>query len=135
MIDHRVVAGLLRADNRVLLCHRRPDRRWYPDVWDLPGGHVDEGEDPRRALVREIREELGIRVDAPTHAPDAVIRDEDAGFELSIWIVDAWDGEIVNAAPAEHDNVRWFTADDIADLSLAHPRYPGLLQHSLRISM
>ena len=30
---------MLRCGERILLCHRRPDRAWYPDVWDLPGGH------------------------------------------------------------------------------------------------
>lgn len=135
MIDHRVVAGLLRAGDRVLLCHRRSDRRWYPDVWDLPGGHVRDGEDPRQALVRELGEELGVRVRLPTDAADAVVRDTDAGFEMSIWIVDAWEGEIVNTAPDEHDAVRWFTADDIAGLNLAHSRYPELFQQALRAGM
>ena len=37
----RIVTALLRDGNRVLLCHRSPRRRWYPDVWDLPGGHVE----------------------------------------------------------------------------------------------
>lgn len=131
VIDHRVVAGLLRAGDSVLLCHRRPDRRWYPDVWDLPGGHVDEGEDPRHALVRELGEELSVRVDLPVDGPAMLIREEDAGLELSIWIVDLWDGEIANAAPDEHDDVRWFTAADIEALELAHPRYPELLQRAI----
>ena len=49
----RVVAALLRDGNRVLLCHRSPQRRWYPDVWDLPGGHVERRELPGAALARE----------------------------------------------------------------------------------
>ena len=51
--------------------------------------------------------------------------------ELSIWVVDSWHGEIVNAAPDEHDDVRWFTATDVEALKLAHPRYPELLQRAL----
>lgn len=135
MIDHRVVAGLFRAGGRVLLCHRRSDRRWYPDVWDLPGGHVRDGEDPREALVREMGEDLGVRVDPPTDAAHAVVRDTDAGFEMSIWIIDAWAGETMNAAPDEHDAIGWFTADDVAGLSLAHSRYPELLRQAFRIGM
>jgi 8-oxo-dGTP diphosphatase len=55
-IDH-VVAGLLVVGNTVLLCHRSANRRWYPNVWDLPGGHVEHGESPAAALVRELKEE------------------------------------------------------------------------------
>jgi len=42
-----------------VLCHRSPERRWYPDVWDFPGGHIEPGEDPQAALRREVAEELG----------------------------------------------------------------------------
>jgi 8-oxo-dGTP diphosphatase len=58
--EHFVVAGLLRRRGRALMVHRSPQRRWYPDAWDLPGGHVEVGEVPRLALVRELQEELGI---------------------------------------------------------------------------
>lgn len=56
---HVVVAAVLRRRGRALLVHRSPQRRWYPDVWDLPGGHVEAGEDPAQALARELTEELG----------------------------------------------------------------------------
>ncbi len=57
---HHVVAGLLVDGDKVFLCHRSPGRRWYPSVWDLPGGHVEENKAPSVALVRELHEELGL---------------------------------------------------------------------------
>ncbi len=51
----RIVTALLRDGDRLLLCHRSAGRRWYPDVWDLPGGHVEDGEVASAALVRELR--------------------------------------------------------------------------------
>jgi 8-oxo-dGTP pyrophosphatase MutT (NUDIX family) len=42
-----------------LLVHRTPARRWCPDWWDLPGGHVEEGESAETALTRE-QEERGV---------------------------------------------------------------------------
>ncbi|WP_308285363.1 NUDIX domain-containing protein [Actinoplanes hulinensis] len=52
-----IVTALLRDGNRILLVHRSPRKRWYPDLWDMPGGHVEPGERPTAALVREIHEE------------------------------------------------------------------------------
>ncbi len=40
MSAHHVVAGVLVRGDAVLMTHRSPSRRWYPGVWDLPGGDV-----------------------------------------------------------------------------------------------
>ena len=59
---HRVAMALLVADGRVLLAHRHPLRQHYPDCWDGVGGHIEAGESPEEALVRECREEIGVTV-------------------------------------------------------------------------
>jgi mutator protein MutT len=127
--EHRVVAGLLRRGDRVLLCHRTADRRWYPDCWDLPGGHVEDGETPERALVRELREELGVEVVAPLGAPFARVRE--AGLDLSVWVVERWSGEPADLAPAEHDAVAWVDLAGAAGLRLADPRVLDLVRAAL----
>ena len=48
----------------VLLVHRHPLREWYPDCWDLVGGHVEKGESPGEAVIRECLEELGVHLSA-----------------------------------------------------------------------
>jgi 8-oxo-dGTP diphosphatase len=53
-----VVAALIARRDRVLLSQRRADQT-FGLHWEFPGGKVEPGEDPREALVREIREELG----------------------------------------------------------------------------
>jgi mutator protein MutT len=120
-----IVAALLKDGDRVLLCHRSPRRRWYPDVWDLPGGHVEPGETPSRALVRELREELGIGIVEPSPPPAAVISTEE--FRMRVWLVESWTGAVTNAAPDEHDDLAWVDLDGVARLPLAHGDYPGLL--------
>ncbi|MGH9172134.1 MAG: NUDIX domain-containing protein [Acidimicrobiales bacterium] len=121
----QVVAGLLVRDGRVLLCHRCADRQWYPDVWDLPGGHVEAGETLGSALVRELGEELAIVLEEPLVPETALITAP--GVEMRIWRIDTWVGEPVNAAQTEHDDLAWFTPAEAKALSLAHESYPALI--------
>ncbi|WP_107772470.1 NUDIX domain-containing protein [Nocardioides sediminis] len=111
------VAALVR-DGRVLMAHRSPERRWYPDCWDLVGGHVEPGESPVQAVVRECREEIGVRVLDPRPIPMAFT---DPGIDMHAFVVEHWEGEPVNAAPDEHDQLRWFGAAELSRLKLADP--------------
>ncbi len=56
-----VSAGIVIEDGRVLLSRRKAGGH-LAGAWEFPGGKVEAGEDPRDALVRELREELGIDV-------------------------------------------------------------------------
>jgi 8-oxo-dGTP diphosphatase len=123
-----IVAALLVRGGRVLLCHRSADRRWYPDVWDFPGGHVEDGEPPTKALARELEEELGIRIQQPGPELTRVVEPE---FVLRIWLVERWSGDPVNASPAEHDDLGWFDASEASGLSLAHSGYLSLISGTL----
>ncbi len=122
------VAALVR-DGLVLLAHRHPSRRWYPDCWDLVGGHVDPGELPQHAVVRECLEELGVHVHDPVPVPMTI---NDPTLELHAFVVTRWDGEPVNAAPDEHDDLRWFRPSDLAGLKLANPAGLSNLLHAVQ---
>lgn len=124
-----VVAGLLRRDDQVLLCHRRPDRAHYPDFWDLPGGHIEEGESTIDALVRELEEELGIMPQPAKDQPWLTLTAD--GLRLHIYLIDRWTGEPRNLAGDEHDEITWASAGDLATLDLAHPAYLQVLIRAL----
>lgn len=59
---HVVAAAALVSEGRLLLAHRNPRRRWYPDCWDLVGGHLEPGECPVDTVRRECLEEIGVHV-------------------------------------------------------------------------
>lgn len=98
-------------------------------MWDLPGGHVQPGEESADALVRELAEELGILIDRPTESgrrrstlPDLV---------LDAWVVGSWQGIPFNCAPDEHDDLGWFALAQIPALRLAYPELLELRSRAL----
>lgn len=56
-----VVAGMLLQDDRILISQRTAEQS-HPLQWEFPGGKIESGESPEIALVRELREELGVSV-------------------------------------------------------------------------
>ena len=91
-----VVAGVMERDGKILICRRRADQP-HPLKWEFPGGKIEAGESPEAALIRELREELGIESDAG----EELMRYEFAypGRQPILLIflnVPHWRGEIVN---------------------------------------
>jgi 8-oxo-dGTP diphosphatase len=123
--------AILRDGDTVLMCHRHPDCEWVPNVWDFPGGHVEDHETPPQALARELEEELGVTIDAPSRPADEVLSFEDESVRLSVWVID-YGGPIENRCPEEHDDVRWVSLDAATELDLADAEYIPLLQRALR---
>ncbi len=115
---------LLVREGRALLVHRHPQRGSYPDVWDLPGGHIEAGESPEATARRELAEELGVivtdleRVAVPVVVP---------GAESHVFVARTWHGEPANLAPDEHDAIGWFTPVEADDLRLAVPEVAAIL--------
>jgi len=110
-----VVVGALLRDGQVLLAHRSPEKRAYPGVWDLPGGVIEEGETELEALSRELNEELGVQIatSSTSHLVRLSAGPVDQPAQLSAWLVRAWEGTPVNAAPEEHDDIRWFDLQEL----------------------
>jgi 8-oxo-dGTP diphosphatase len=127
MTDHRVVAVILREADRLLLCHRAPARRWYPDVWDFAGGHVEPGEGPLEALRREVLEELGVELEGVDGDPVLHLLVPETGLDLTVWVSRRWRGEVTNRQPEEHDAIGWFGREQLGGLRFADPSYLGLL--------
>jgi len=115
----RVVVGALVRDDRVLLGHRSPSKRAYPDVWDLPGGVVEDGESETEALTRELHEELGVRIatGSTCHLCRVVAGPAGEPVLLSAWLVTSWQGTPANLAPDEHLDIAWFGLTELPPLA------------------
>jgi 8-oxo-dGTP diphosphatase len=106
----RVVAALIWKDGKLLIC-QRTRHQVMPLKWEFPGGKIEEGEQPRDALRRELDEELGIAATVG----DEITRfthqyPNGNGVELRFYDVRAYAGEIENRI---FRAVRWAKPSDL----------------------
>jgi len=136
-MDHHIVAAVIVQGDRLLLGKRSPARTFYPNVWDVFGGHIEPGEQQEQTLIRELQEELNI---TPTRwveletIRESVPQDSDmAAYDLIVhlYCVTAWSGAPVNQQPEEHSVIEWFSYPQAVHLDLAHPSYPRLFAQCL----
>lgn len=102
--------GLLERDGRVLLGRRKHDPR--AGHWDIPGGFLNEGEEPFDGLRREFLEETGIHVE-PVEWLGAFIDPYGDRFVLGLGWVVAGEGEPVAADDIEE--LTWFAPDELPE--------------------
>jgi 8-oxo-dGTP diphosphatase len=93
-----------------LLIARRPDHLHQGGLWEFPGGKVETGEQPRQALVRELKEELDIQVTACEPFMQVSHDYTDKQVLLDIWRVTAFEGE---ARGMEGQDCRWVALTDL----------------------
>lgn len=136
MMHHLVAAFIVQSD-RILLGLRSPQREFYPNVWDVFGGHIEPDEQADETLVREVQEELDI---TPTEWTKLeIMRDSLSGRDgkplhdliVHMYCVTAWSGAPINRQPEEHATIRWFSYAEAVQLDLAHHSYPRLLAQCL----
>jgi 8-oxo-dGTP diphosphatase len=127
----RVVAGLILQDGKILVC-QRTRHQTMPLKWEFPGGKIEEGEQPRDALHRELEEELGI--DASIGDEVSRLRHEypnGSAVELRFFVVREYTGELENRIFRE---IRWAVPSELpsfdfleADLTLVKDLAEGKL--------
>jgi 8-oxo-dGTP diphosphatase len=92
----RVVAGLIVKDGKLLVC-QRTRHQTMPLKWEFPGGKIEEGEQPRDALRRELEEELGILAKVGDEVKRIQHEYPNGGMvELRFFVVRAYEREIEN---------------------------------------
>ena len=105
--------ALMDVDGRVLLA-RRPAGKPMAGLWEFPGGKLQDSETPEQALVRELREELGIDTRQSCLAPLSFASHAYDGFHLlmPLYVCRVWRG---TATPLEGQDLAWVRPARLAD--------------------
>ena len=105
--------ALVDVDGRVLIA-QRPEGRSLAGLWEFPGGKVEAGETPEAALVRELREELGIEVTQACLAPFVFASHAYEAFHLlmPLYLCRRWEGV---AVAREHAALKWVRPNGLKD--------------------
>jgi 8-oxo-dGTP diphosphatase len=108
-----VAVALVDADGRVLLAER-PTGKSMAGLWEFPGGKVREGETPEAALIRELKEELGIDVTASCLAPFTFASHsyEDFHLLMPLYVCRRWQGMVT---PREGQRFAWVRPPRLAE--------------------
>jgi 8-oxo-dGTP diphosphatase len=117
------VLDSLSAPARLLVARRTAPPQ-FAGMWEFPGGKVESGEAPEKALHRELREELGIDVvlGAELEAPGPDGWPLNAKAVMRVWFAEVADGE---PRPLEdHDELRWVSIRE-GDEALSLPWIPA----------
>ena len=106
-------AALIDVDGRVLIC-KRPQGKHLAGMWEFPGGKVEEGETPEACLIRELNEELGIRLLKRASRPSCLPVTLTIRFTYSCHFTCAGAGTGVVLAK-EHEAIAWVKPNKMGD--------------------
>ncbi|WP_328905634.1 (deoxy)nucleoside triphosphate pyrophosphohydrolase [Streptomyces sp. NBC_00234] len=123
-----VVAGAVLDQGR-LLAARRSAPPELAGRWELPGGKVEPGESGEQALVRELREELGVESRALERIPGEWPLKP--GYVLRVWTVGLVSGE--PRALEDHDELRWLGPDEVDSVDWLDQDRPAVAEAARRL--
>jgi 8-oxo-dGTP diphosphatase len=117
-----VACALIDPDGRVLLAQRPADKA-MGGLWEFPGGKMEPGETPEDALIRELREELGIAVKEACLAPFTFASHAYTDFHLlmPLYVCRRWEG---TPQALEHAALKWVRPKDMADYPMPQADLP-----------
>jgi 8-oxo-dGTP diphosphatase len=124
-----VACALIDADNRVLIA-QRPEGKQLAGLWEFPGGKFEPGERPEEALIRELREELGIVTQEACLAPLTFASHAYESFHLlmPLYVCRRWQGEVISK---EGQALKWVRANRLRDYPMPPadiPLIPPLIE-------
>ncbi|GAA0882868.1 (deoxy)nucleoside triphosphate pyrophosphohydrolase [Sphingobacterium siyangense subsp. cladoniae] len=120
MATIKVVCGIIICNDEVLICRRKPEKS-LGGYWEFPGGKVEDGESYEESLLRELIEELNLKVKIKQHFFDTVHHYDKGAIELISFICKA---ENIATESTDHDQLEWVKVENLLNWKLAPADIP-----------
>jgi mutator protein MutT len=114
------VAGCFCEWGGKILYLRRHADKPYGETWGLPAGKIEEGEDPRQAAVREVEEEVGIKLDPKKlqEVVEAYLEVDGLRYLFHAFRVRLEKAPTIRLEPQAHTEAKWLTIEEALKLPL-----------------
>ncbi|MFE5891402.1 (deoxy)nucleoside triphosphate pyrophosphohydrolase [Streptomyces sp. NPDC056462] len=130
-MTERIVVGAALLEAGRLLAARRSAPEELAGRWELPGGKVEPGEAPEAALVRELREELGVAAEVLERVPGAWPLKPP--YVLHVWTARLLPGSGHPEPLEDHDALRWLGAGELWDVDWLDQDVPAVREVATRL--
>lgn len=112
----KVVAAILKKEDKILIAKKREGKP-LAGLWEFPGGKIEEGETPEESIIRELMEEMNIKVRVNEYVGESIY-DYGDGKIISL---KGFTAEIIegNIKLTDHDEYKWVTLEEIYNYKVA----------------
>ena len=117
----KVVAAILEKEDKILIAKKREGKP-LAGLWEFPGGKIEEGETPEENLIRELMEEMNIKVRVNEYVGESIY-DYGDGKVISLkgFTAEIIEGDI---KLTDHDEYKWVTLEEIYNYKVAPADIP-----------
>lgn len=116
----RVVCGIIFKEDKILLCRRKAEKS-FGGYWEFPGGKVEPNELESDALVRELKEELSMKVEINKHFKTIIHQYESVQIELIAYGCKFIQADFILI---DHDEIQWVKNTELLSFNLAPADVP-----------
>ncbi|MCA0993497.1 8-oxo-dGTP diphosphatase MutT [Pseudalkalibacillus hwajinpoensis] len=119
----KVVGAVIRNKQDEFLCALRSPTMSLPNLWEFPGGKIEEGETPEQTLIREIEEELDCEISVQEKVEEVLHEYPNVIVNLL-----TYESTIINGEPKakEHAKLEWVSKNDLRSLEWAPADIPTI---------
>ena len=117
----KVVAAILEKEDKILIAKKREGKP-LAGMWEFPGGKIEKGETPEESLIRELEEEMDIKIKVKEYVGESIY-DYGDGKVISLkgFTAEIIEGDI---KLTDHDEYKWVTLEEICNYRIAPADIP-----------